>query len=108
VVRFYQAGTLSGNPVALAAGLATLKILQKPGTYEELERKTLRLAEGLQAIAEELGLPTWVNAVGAMFSAFFTGLPVKDYPSACTSDAELFASSLEELRNMVYILAPSI
>lgn len=86
----YQAGTLSGNPLAMTAGLATIKLLQKPGTYEALEENTNRLAEGLKAVAAEAGFPLWVNAAGAMFSAFFTETPVKDYASACTSDTERF------------------
>lgn len=86
----YQAGTLSGNPLAMTAGLATIKLLQKPGTYEALEENTNRLAGGLKAVAAEAGFPLWVNAAGAMFSAFFTETPVKDYASACTSDTERF------------------
>lgn len=86
----YQAGTLSGNPLAMTAGLATIKLLQKPGTYEALEENTNRLAEGLKAVAAEAGFPLWVNAAGAMFSAFFTETPVRDYASACTSDTERF------------------
>jgi glutamate-1-semialdehyde 2,1-aminomutase len=103
----YQAGTLSGNPLAMAAGLATLKLLQQPGTYEALEVKTARLSEGLQGIAQELGLPVWVNRIGAMFSAFFTGQPVKDYPSAATSDSELFAEFFRGMLERGVYLAPS-
>lgn len=103
----YQAGTLSGNPLAMAAGLATLKILQRPGTYEGLARKTDKLAEGLREIAQENGLPIWVNAVGAMFSVFFTGQPVKDYESAGTSNVELFAGYFREMLARGVYLAPS-
>lgn len=87
----YQAGTLSGNPLAMNAGLATLKILQSPGTYEDLTAKTARLAQGLQKIAADAGIPVSINVIGAMFSMFFTDVPVKDYASACTSDVKRFA-----------------
>ncbi len=103
----YQAGTLSGNPLAMAAGLTTLKILQKPGTYEDLERKTTTLAQGLQSITRELNLPTWVNSIGAMFSAFFTDQQVKDFHSASTSDVELFAKFFRGMLERGVYLAPS-
>ncbi|TGE34459.1 glutamate-1-semialdehyde 2,1-aminomutase [Desulfosporosinus sp. Sb-LF] len=103
----YQAGTLSGNPLAMNAGLATLKLLQHPGTYEGLQHKTSRLAEGLKQLAQEIGLPIWVNAVGAMFSAFFTDVPVKDYSSACTSDVERFAKFFRGMLEQGIYLAPS-
>ncbi len=103
----YQAGTLSGNPLAMAAGLATLKCLQRPGTYEALERKTLRLAQGLQGIAKELGRPAWVNAIGAMFSVFLTNEPVRDFAGACTSDTELFAKYFRGMLERGIYLAPS-
>jgi len=103
----YQAGTLSGNPLAMNAGLTTLKLLQQPGTYEALASKTTRLAEGLRQIASEAGIPIWVNAVGAMFSAFFTDVPVKDYASACTSDVERFAKYHRGMLERGIYLAPS-
>jgi glutamate-1-semialdehyde-2,1-aminomutase len=103
----YQAGTLSGNPLAMNAGLATLKLLQQPGVYEMLQHNTARLAEGLKQLAQEFGLPIWVNAVGAMFSAFFTDTPVKDYASACTSDVERFARYFRSMLEKGIYLAPS-
>lgn len=103
----YQAGTLSGNPLAMNAGLTTLKLLQQPGTYEALASKTARLAEGLRQIALEAGIPIWVNAVGAMFSAFFTDVPVKDYASACTSDVERFAKYHRGMLERGIYLGPS-
>lgn len=103
----YQAGTLSGNPLAMAAGLATLKILQRPGTYEELERKTNKLAQGLELAAKELDFPVWINSIGAMFSAFFTDRQVKDYQSACTSDTGLFAKYFRGMLERGVYLAPS-
>lgn len=103
----YQAGTLSGNPLAMAAGLATLKLLQKPATYEDLEGKTRKIAAGLKSIARDLSLPVWVNAIGGMFSAFFTEYRVKDYKTACTSDAELFAQFFRGMLERGVYLAPS-
>ena len=103
----YQAGTLSGNPLAMNAGLVTLKLLQQPGVYEELNRKTQRLAQGLKELAGEAGLPAWVNAVGAMFSVFFTDVPVKDFATACTSDTERFARFFRGMLERGVYLAPS-
>jgi glutamate-1-semialdehyde 2,1-aminomutase len=103
----YQAGTLSGNPLAMAAGRATLKILQKPGTYENLEKKTLRLAGGISELAADAGLPVAVNMIGAMFSVFFTGEKVKDFGSACTSNLEMFARYYRGMLERGVYLAPS-
>ena len=103
----YQAGTLSGNPLAMNAGLVTLKLLQQPGTYEALTSRTLRLAEGLKQLSQEAGLPIWVNALGAMFSAFFTDTQVKDFASACTSDVERFAKFFRGMLEHGIYLAPS-
>ncbi|MDA8226150.1 MAG: glutamate-1-semialdehyde 2,1-aminomutase [Desulfitobacterium hafniense] len=103
----YQAGTLSGNPLAMAAGLTTLRLLQKPGVYEELEAKTLRIANGMKETAQELGLPVWVNSIGAMFSAFFTNEHVKDFASAMTSDVELFGKFFRGMLERGVYLAPS-
>lgn len=103
----YQAGTLSGNPLAMNAGLATLKLLRQPGTYEALTGKTVRLAEGLKELAAEAGIPVWVNAVGGMFSLFFTEVAVKDYAGACTSDVDLFARYYRGMLERGVYLAPS-
>lgn len=103
----YQAGTLSGNPLAMSAGLVTLRLLQKQGVYDELERKTLRLAEGLKTIAQDFQIPVSINSVGAMFSAFFTDQPVKDFKSACTSNGELFAAFFRGMLERGIYLAPS-
>jgi glutamate-1-semialdehyde 2,1-aminomutase len=103
----YQAGTLSGNPLAMAAGRATLKILQRPGVYENLEKKTLRLAEGIKKLAAEAGLPLAVNMIGAMFSVFFTAEKIKDFRSACTSDVEMFARYYRGMLERGVYLAPS-
>jgi len=103
----YQAGTLSGNPLAMNAGLVTLKLLQEPGTYEALASKTARLAEGLKQLAQEVGLPMWVNVVGAMYSAFFTDASVKDFATACTSDVERFAKYFRGMLEHGVYLGPS-
>ena len=103
----YQAGTLSGNPLAVAGGLATLKLLQEPGTYENLFKTTADLADGLEGIARDCGVPLQVNRVGAMFSAFFTDEPVVDYESACNADADRFARYYRAMLEAGVYLAPS-
>ncbi|KLU58797.1 glutamate-1-semialdehyde 2,1-aminomutase [Peptococcaceae bacterium CEB3] len=103
----YQAGTLSGNPLAMAAGLAALRLLQETGTYERLNAQTRRLADGLAGLARELGIPLQVNGVGAMFSIFFTPAPVKDYATAIRADTELFARYFRGMLERGVYLAPS-
>lgn len=103
----YQAGTLSGNPLAVSAGIATLEILKQPGIYDDLEKKSAALENGLQESALQAGVPLTVNRVGSMLSAFFTAQSVKDYASACSSNTEYFRSFFKMmLENGVYI-APS-
>lgn len=85
----YQAGTLSGNPLAMAAGYTTLKLMTKE-VYERLERLSQRLREGLERNARELGIPQTVNAVGSMINPFFTEGPVVDYATAKQSDLDRF------------------
>ena len=86
----YQAGTLSGNPLAVAAGAKTLEVLRRPGTYERLEALGKRLEEGLLGQAKQAGIPLQVNRMGSMLTAFFSSGPVTDYPSAKASDSERF------------------
>ena len=86
----YQAGTLSGNPLAVAAGLKTLEILQRPGIYERLDSLTGKLADGLIAEAARLGVALTVNRVGSMFTAFFTPASVSDYASAKKADTAAY------------------
>jgi glutamate-1-semialdehyde 2,1-aminomutase len=86
----YQAGTLSGNPLAVAAGLKTLEILRRPGLYERLDSLTSKLTNGLVAEAARLGVPLTVNRVGSMFTAFFTPNSVSDYASAKKSDTAAY------------------
>jgi len=91
VGTMYQAGTLSGNPLAMAAGIATLTELRKPGQYEELERKSQLLGEGLERVLHETGLGLQFVRIGAMFCLYFTPEPVIDYACAKTSDTARFA-----------------
>ena len=103
----YQAGTLSGNPLAMNAGLATLKVLQQSGVHEALQQKTARLSAGLKQLAQEAGLPIWVNSIGAMFSAFFTEVPVKNYSNASTSDVVRFGRFFRGMLEKGIYLSPS-
>ncbi len=84
----YQAGTLSGNPLAMTAGIETLKLLSKPGVYKTLEKNAADLEKGLRTAAEEAGVSTTFNRVGSMFTCFFTDRKVKDFESAKTSDTD--------------------
>jgi len=93
----YQAGTLSGNPLAVAAGVKTLELLRQPGIYEQLDVRTARLCSGLAAEAARAGVPLTVNRVGSMFTAFFTRGPVTDYASAKTSDTTTFGEFFRSL-----------
>jgi len=86
----YQAGTLSGNPLAMAAGIATLELLTEPNAYEKLEAAGARLAEGLTEAAREAGIGARVQRVGSMLSLFFADGPVTDYASARQSDTDRF------------------
>jgi len=103
----YQAGTLSGNPLAVAAGLATLKILQEPGTYEKLEEKGRALEEQALALARQAGLPLCLNRVGSMFTLFFTEGPVTDLVGAQTSDTRRFQRFFQEMLAQGVYLPPS-
>ncbi|MFH1077456.1 MAG: glutamate-1-semialdehyde 2,1-aminomutase [Pseudomonadota bacterium] len=103
----YQAGTLSGNPVAMAAGMATLKQLQKQGFYEGLEERSASLAEGLRKAASETGVPVTINRSGSMIGLFFTDRPVESFRDAQASDLARFARYyLQMLESGVYC-APS-
>ena len=86
----YQAGTLSGNPVAMAAGLATLRILKRTNPYPRLERLARQLRKGIEDAAREAGMPLQVNGIGSMFTVFFASQPVRDYASAKESDTKAF------------------
>jgi glutamate-1-semialdehyde 2,1-aminomutase len=103
----YQAGTLSGNPLAMTAGLATLRATGEPGFYERLEELGERWRQGMREVAGEGDLPFTINQVGSMVSIFFTQGPVTDFASAARSDTELFKDFFwHMLRSGIY-LAPS-
>jgi glutamate-1-semialdehyde 2,1-aminomutase len=103
----YQAGTLSGNPLAMTAGIETLKLLARPGVYKTLEKSSADLEKGLREAAKEAGIPTTLNRVGSMFTSFFTDHKVMDFASAKTSDTARFGKFfLAMLKNGVN-LAPS-
>ena len=87
----YQAGTLSGNPVAMAAGLATLRETDRPGFYEDLESKTARLVAGIEAAAGRRGVPITVGHAGSMWGVYLTNGPVRNYADAKETDTALFA-----------------
>jgi glutamate-1-semialdehyde 2,1-aminomutase len=103
----YQAGTLAGNPLAMAVGLATLDALHEPGVYEELERKSAHLAEGLAATAHKAGVPVFQTRVGSMLCGFFQNGPVTDYASACRSDTERYKRFFHAMLDRGVYLAPS-
>jgi glutamate-1-semialdehyde 2,1-aminomutase len=105
--NIYQAGTLSGNPLAMAAGLATLKELRKGKVYRDLEEKGRRLFTGLAHSAGDAGLDVVVNQVGSLGTLFFTKGPVTDFASAKSSDAGMFGSFYASMLEQGIYLAPS-
>lgn len=103
----YQAGTLSGNPLAMAAGIATLNALQAPGVYEGLETVAQQLITGLRSAAGDAGIPVSCAQVGAMLGLFFSDAPVHDYAAAKTADLERFARYYKGMLARGIYLAPS-
>jgi glutamate-1-semialdehyde 2,1-aminomutase len=103
----YQAGTLSGNPLAMTAGIKTLELLQRPGTYEQLEQITKKLADGLLQIAQETGHEVYGGSISAMFGMFFTGNSVHNYDDAKKSDLNKFARFHRGMLEKGIYLAPS-
>jgi glutamate-1-semialdehyde 2,1-aminomutase len=103
----YQAGTLSGNPLAMTAGLVTLRELQKPDVFVQMVRRTERLCQGIGQAAERASIPLYQTQVGTMFAAFFTDEPVHDYASAKSSDTERFARYFSGMLDEDIYLAPS-
>jgi glutamate-1-semialdehyde 2,1-aminomutase len=103
----YQAGTLSGNPLAVCAGLATLATLKKAGTYKRLEDTTEELVSGLQKTAEAAEVPVQINRVGSMFTVFFTRTPVKDYRTAQTADTARYGRFFHALLDRGVYFPPS-
>ncbi|OLT61336.1 glutamate-1-semialdehyde 2,1-aminomutase [Moorena bouillonii] len=103
----YQAGTLSGNPLAMTAGIKTLELLKKPGTYEQLETITKKLSEGLLEIAKDAGHAATGGYISAMFGMFFTGVPVHNFDDAKTCDLSKFTSFHRGMLERGIYLAPS-
>ncbi len=103
----YQAGTLSGNPLAMTAGFETLKVLEGEGVYESLNQKVDFLCKGIDQAAKDSGIPVWSTHVGAMFTVFFTSDPVEDYGTAKNSNTEAFARYFVLMLEQGIYLPPS-
>src|SRR5689334_7207700 len=103
----YQAGTLSGNPLSMTAGLVTLRRLRDRSVYDRLEASSRKLCESLAAVAEEKGIKTITNRVGSMWTSFFTDEPVVDWQTANRSNRERYAAFFHAMLNEGVYLAPS-
>ncbi|MDH4195731.1 MAG: glutamate-1-semialdehyde 2,1-aminomutase [Nitrospirota bacterium] len=103
----YQAGTLSGNPVAVAAGLETIRLLKSPGVYKDLEKRSQELTEGLGQAAKQAKIPFYQTRVGSMLGGFFTEGPVTNYAEARKSDTARYAKFFHGMLNQGIYLAPS-
>jgi glutamate-1-semialdehyde 2,1-aminomutase len=103
----YQAGTLSGNPLAMSAGIATLKLLQEPGFYDIIEEKSAYLEKGLLEAAKESPISTCWNRVGGMFCSFFTEGPVTNFTEALKCDTVAFGKFFRSMLDQGFNLAPS-
>ncbi len=103
----YQAGTLSGNPVAMAAGLAMLELIQAPGFHDRLTASTAAVCEGLEAAARDAGVTVTTNRVGAMFGLFFTSEKVETYAQATACDTNAFNRFFHAMLDNGVFLAPS-
>src|SRR6476659_3890945 len=103
----YQAGTLSGNPVAMAAGLAMLELVQAPGFYDALEQRTTTLCDGLEAASRDAGIAFTTNRVGGMFGMFFSDRPVDTYAQAIACDTAAFNRFFHAMLDRGVYLAPS-
>jgi glutamate-1-semialdehyde 2,1-aminomutase len=103
----YQAGTLSGNPVAVAAGMATLEIIQQPGFYESLSTQTKKLTDGMSAAAKEAGIDFCANAVGGMFGLYFTSQVPTNYAEMMHCDKNRFNTFFHLMLDRGVYLAPS-
>jgi glutamate-1-semialdehyde 2,1-aminomutase len=103
----YQAGTLSGNPLSMTAGLVTLRRLRDKSLYEQLERSTRRLTEGLAKAAVDAAATTFTNRVGSMWTSFFTAGPVVDWQTANASNRDRFSRFFHAMLDEGVYLAPS-
>ena len=107
VGEVYQAGTLSGNPLAVSAGLKTLEILRRPSTYERLEELGALLEAGLLKAAKDAGIPACINRVGSMQTLFFSEGPIRNYDDAKGCDTERFSKYFRAMRERGIFLPPS-
>jgi glutamate-1-semialdehyde 2,1-aminomutase len=103
----YQAGTLAGNPLAMAAGKATLEALRRQGLYEELDEKTVRFTDALASAAAERGIPVQINRVASMFTLFFSESSVRDYAGARGADSARYARFFHALLDSGVYFPPS-
>ena len=104
----YQAGTLSGNPIAMQAGLTTLELIDEPGFYERLEQQSGKLIDGLQLLADAAGIPFTTNRVGSMFGFFFTNAtPVTSFSQVMNADSKMFNAFFHAMLRQGVNLAPS-
>ncbi len=103
----YQAGTLSGNPLAMSAGIATLKLLQQEDFYKILNEKSLEVAEKLTEVAKSVGIDVQLNRVGSLMTAFFAAEPVTDFDSAMKADTDLYGRHYRQMLSKGIYLAPS-
>jgi glutamate-1-semialdehyde 2,1-aminomutase len=103
----YQAGTLSGNPLAVAAGLTTLRKLSAPGLFERIEEQTMRLIDGIGEAADAAGIPTYTTRAGTLGCVFFSNDPVTNYEEAARSDTTRFATWFQALLQRGIYVAPS-
>ena len=103
----YQAGTLSGNPLAMTAGLVTLRALLEPGVFEGIVGQTERLCQGMGQAATAARVPVYQTQVGTMFCTYFTEGPVTNYASAKTSDTAAFGRFFQAMLQGGVYLAPS-
>ena len=103
----YQAGTLSGNPLAMTAGIATLEILSQPGVWQKMEESVQALGQGIGQAARKAGIPLQQFAVGTMFSNFFSNSQIQDWPTVSTCDTGRFARYFQKMLQQGIYLAPS-
>lgn len=103
----YQAGTLSGNPLAMAAGVALLKIIRTPGFYDKLEESSAWFGQEMEQLAANAPVPITVNRIGSLMTCFFTDQPVRDFTSAMTSNTERYGKYYREMLAGGVWLAPS-
>ncbi len=103
----YQAGTLSGNPLAMTAGITTLKVLQKPGVWDQLEKASVALGQGIGEAAQKAGVPVQQTRVGTMFSTFFTETPIRDWGTVKSCDTARFGKFFTAMLESGVYLAPS-